>query len=609
MKTKSPFFIIVLILIIPLHIYANSQFKNFITAYGDKLYDGETEYRFISFNIPNLHYVEDNLSFHATNPFRLPDDFEIRDALMSVRQMGGQVVRIYTLSVRKQGEGESRPVFVSGPGQFNEEAFKTLDKVLFYANELGIRLIIPFVDNWSWWGGVADYAAFRDKIREEFWSDEQLIDDFKKTIYYVLNRKNVYTGQFYKDDRAILAWETGNELQCPPEWSAMMADYVKSLDQNHLLMDGYHSSILRDESLLQSNIDIVTTHHYPRIAQEMIDQADVNRERSRGRKPYIIGEFGFVEAASIREFLDMLIANGTSGALIWSLRFHNRDGGFYWHSEPFGGDKYKAYHWPGFESGNGYEEPELLNIMRQKAFAIRGIPEPEHRAPGPPRLLPIDDVSAIKWQGSTGASSYIIERAPSLLGKWTVIAKDIDDARHPYQSMFADKTVEIGKQYYYRVIAKNAAGKSSPSNRVRSKKIIHLTLVDELYDSRHFYTCEGQLEFKTNNARQTKEDFHRLAGEKDACIVYNVPRDIICFKLYTFFPDTVVDLKFYASDNGGDFTEIMPNRTDYFSGAGDYDYFKPVLYEAERLPNYSKFLKIEYQTNNEIARVEIKYGK
>ncbi len=608
-KIKSPFFIIFFILILPLHIHANSEFKNFITVYGDKLFDGEAEFRFISFNIPNLHYVEDNLSFYETNPFRLPDDFEIRDALQSIRQMGGQVVRIYTLSVRKQGEDNSRPVYVLGPGQFNEEAFKTLDKVLFYANEMGIRVIIPFVDNWSWWGGVTDYAAFRDKTRDEFWSDEQLINDFKATIFYVLNRKNVYTGQFYKDDKAIFAWETGNELQCPPKWTSIIAEYIKSLDKNHLLMDGYHSPVLMDESLLQQNIDIVITHYYPRIAQEMIDQAQVNREKSKGRKPYIIGEFGFVDVASIHEFLDMIIKNGTSGALIWSLRVHNRDGGFYWHSEPFGGDKYKAYHWPGFHSGTGYEETELLSLMRQKAFAIRGLSVPRLRVPRPPYLLPIDDVAAISWQGSTGASSYDIERASSLLGKWTLIATALDDARHPYQPMFSDKNVEIGKEYYYRVIAKNTAGKSRPSNRVKTKKVQHLTLVDELYDSKQFYTYEGQLEFKTKNARQTKEDFHRLAGEKEAYIVYKVPRDIVFFKLYTFFPDTVVNLKLYVSDNGGDFTEILPKRTDYFSGAGDYDYFKPVLYESERLPNYSKFLKIEFQTNTEIAKVEIKYGK
>ncbi|MCG6923140.1 MAG: hypothetical protein LJF15_18950, partial [Acidobacteria bacterium] len=46
--------------------------------------------------------------------------------------------------------------------------------------------------------------------------------------------------------------------------------------------------------------------------------------------------------------------------LVWSLRSHRREGGFYWHSEPFGSGLFKAYHWPGFASGDDYDERDLL---------------------------------------------------------------------------------------------------------------------------------------------------------------------------------------------------------------------------------------------------------
>ena len=143
--------------------------------------DGDAEFRFISFNIPNLHYVEDHLPFGETNPFRLPDAFEMRDGLESVRQAGGRVVRIFALSVRKQGEGPEVPKYVLGPGQFSEEAFLAYDKMLETANRTGIRIVAPLVDNWSWWGGVTEYAAFRKKPRNSFWTDPELIADFKKT--------------------------------------------------------------------------------------------------------------------------------------------------------------------------------------------------------------------------------------------------------------------------------------------------------------------------------------------------------------------------------------------------------------------------------------------
>lgn len=105
-------------------------FKHFISADGDRLLDKNREIRFVSFNIPNLHYVEDDWQFDRASSLRLPDAFEIRDALESIEQLGGQVVRIYTLSVRRPDDPPEVPRHVLGPGRFNEEAFRTLDRVL-----------------------------------------------------------------------------------------------------------------------------------------------------------------------------------------------------------------------------------------------------------------------------------------------------------------------------------------------------------------------------------------------------------------------------------------------------------------------------------------------
>ena len=151
-----------LVLVLTLPVCGFAQFDHFITRNGDKLFDGDRQLRFISFNTPNLHYLEDYLPFEGVDPWRLPDEFEIRDALMSVKQFGGKVTRIYVLSVRREDDPPGLIRHVEGPGLFNEEAFKTLDKVLQVANEVGIRLIIPFVDNWHWWGGPREYAGFRE---------------------------------------------------------------------------------------------------------------------------------------------------------------------------------------------------------------------------------------------------------------------------------------------------------------------------------------------------------------------------------------------------------------------------------------------------------------
>src|SRR4030042_4959673 len=64
-------------------------FENFVRRDGDVLKDRNREFRFLSFNIPNLHYVEDDMRFDRGMPFRLPEAFEIDDAPGTIEQMGG----------------------------------------------------------------------------------------------------------------------------------------------------------------------------------------------------------------------------------------------------------------------------------------------------------------------------------------------------------------------------------------------------------------------------------------------------------------------------------------------------------------------------------------
>ena len=112
----------------------------------------------------------------------------------------------------REGSDMGDCVHVRRPGEFNEEGFRALDKVIEVARRKGIRVIIPFVDQAKWWGGIGEYAAFRGKPADAFWTDPQIIDDFKATVRYLLTRKNTYTGVAYRDEPAIFGWETGNEI-------------------------------------------------------------------------------------------------------------------------------------------------------------------------------------------------------------------------------------------------------------------------------------------------------------------------------------------------------------------------------------------------------------
>lgn len=53
---------------------------------------------------------------------------------------------------------------------------QVLDHALDIARQLGLRLIIPFVDQWRWVGGITSYARFRgfeENLEEAFWQEPQ----------------------------------------------------------------------------------------------------------------------------------------------------------------------------------------------------------------------------------------------------------------------------------------------------------------------------------------------------------------------------------------------------------------------------------------------------
>jgi hypothetical protein len=183
-------------------------FARFVTRSGSRLVDGDATVRFVSFNVPNLLVVEDAFRWGGDRPWRWPDSFELDDAFAAIAEIGGQVARSYVITVRRDDSDMGPFVHVTGPGEFNEEAFVAMDRMLAAANRAGVRVIVPLVDNWKWQGGAPQYAGFRGQPPEAFWTDPGVIADFKKTIEHVLLRRNTVTGVTYRDDRAILGLDS-----------------------------------------------------------------------------------------------------------------------------------------------------------------------------------------------------------------------------------------------------------------------------------------------------------------------------------------------------------------------------------------------------------------
>lgn len=591
--------------------------EHFITTQGSKFMDGDDEYRFLSFNVPTLNYVEDNMSFDQTNPYALPSDFELHDLFKTVKEMGGRVVRTYTIPVRNKNFPKESVTYVEAPGKFNEEAFRVLDKALALAAEYDVRVIIPLVNNWQWMGGRPNYADFRGKTEQEFWTDRQLIEDFKKTIDFVLNRTNTVTGVKYKDDKTIFAWETGNELENPPEWGIEIARYIKSIDQNHLLIDGYfaihgvdHHIFVQQYSIDEPAIDVISTHHYEPNSHEMIQNLKTTVEMVAGKKPLLLGEFGFIGTTGMERVIDYLIdEDAIPGALAWSLRRHHPEGGFYHHSEPFGHGVYRAYHWPGFDDGVNYDERNFLSMYREKAFEMQGVPVPDISVPEAPLLLDFADTPKFSWQGSVGASGYDVERAKSKKGPWKVVAHNIDDVDTPGFDLFSDESAELGDTYFYRVVALNQAGKSPPSNVVGPVQVKQVTRVDY---AQNLMVLESHSGFtvKSGDYRSFKEAYKRISGEAGQKGMYTIPGTLSEFKIYVYESSKKPSLTFTASVNGEDFDPVNVMVQAFKSDEDNYDYLVPRLYTVSGYSNVKspiQFIEFKLTDKADIVRTEIAY--
>lgn len=532
---------------------AESRLAHFISRQGHRLMDGPRPFRFMGANMPGLVCPYD-FTLGLPERMRLPTPWEQEDAFRTLDQMNLRVVRTWNLPMRPPGAAPAPWHYVLGPGQFNEQAFRTVDHLLALANRYGVRVIFDFTaEAGDYLGGIGTYAAYRGKKREAFYTDPQLREDYRATLRFVLDRVNTVTGIPYREDKAILAWQFGNEMHSAPDaWLSEMAAYIKQLDPNHLVADTRH--IPGRPYLIDPNIDLLTTHLYANPTQGGSDWAATCRREVTaigGQRPFFVGEFGpYVDGkmftsenapAKLRAFLDeCLRLEGVAGALLWSMYFHREEGGFYWH-QIFTYPSVWSFHWPGFARAAAQAEEGILCELRQAAFRIQGLSVPPLPVPQPPELLPFAEVPMFSWKGSAGASGYDIQRAPTGDGPWTTIAQGVSDADVAYRPLFSDRTARAGQTWYYRVLARNASGNSPPSNVVGPVTIRRVCLADELQD---FSLAAGRspgLQLNNQYNALYAEYLFRAWGRAGDFLEYEIPGLVESVRLIAFFADGPAD--------------------------------------------------------------------
>lgn len=363
-----------------------------------------------------------------------------------------------------------------------------LDQMIASASAHGIKLILPFVNNWRDFGGMDQYVTWYGlQFHDQFYTDARIKQDYKNWITKLVNRTNTITGVPYKNDPTIFAWELANEPRCinaslPTSgtctadtlvgWAGEISTFIKSLDSNHMVSvgdEGFHPGAAGpagswpynitdgvDHARLTAlpNIDFGTYHLYPQgWSQTPADTwgtgwiNDHNAAGTSLNKPEILEEFGTLDLAArdatYTAWTDAVRTGGGDGFMFWLLTGIQDNGQLY----------------PDFDGFRVVTPSATATTLATAAAQFRGggpIDNTPPSTPGTPTASALAATSVnLAWAGSTdnvGVSGYQVVRVDGTTE--TTVAS-------PAANSAAVVGLTPSTRYTFAVYARDASGNRS----------------------------------------------------------------------------------------------------------------------------------------------------
>jgi mannan endo-1,4-beta-mannosidase len=332
--------------------------RGFVTVRGARFFVDSRPFRFVGANVAVIYGNEER----AFMP----------DTMREAARTRVSVVRIWAFGESGADDGANSGVarndwlklnpFRRGADDWNEEAFKSLDRAIAEAGRNNLRVQICLTNWWRDTGGVVRYlrwAGLPDAADETkpfgidveramlFYTDEKARELYRAHVRKVVGRRNTVTGVLYRDDPVIMSYELMNEAQAVTgryrerrAWVDEMSRYVKLLDPNHLVAPGtwgYRTASERREWLAEhalASVDFCDVHVYPRDdLDSYLDSPEALRKFVENRaaasfsikKPLVFGEFGmapegyqgFSQLEWYRAYFESVARAGLSGAMFW----------------------------------------------------------------------------------------------------------------------------------------------------------------------------------------------------------------------------------------------------------------------------------------------------
>lgn len=467
-----------------------SNTGSFVSRSGNKLMLGGREFRFAGTNIYWLGLDENNSG--SVGGLHYPPHFTVDDVLATAKEMGTTVVRAHTIGISSNDSTSNncsnslclaKGVDANGNIIFNDNAFVSIDYAIGKASQDGLRLIVPFTDGNTpcfHEGCIRNFINWVNPSlpNSAFFTDQRVISKFEQYINHILNHKISTTGNLMMDEPTIMAWESGNELndQSPNvTWLKTISQYVKSIDNKHLFIDGGWT--MDSQRLNIATIDMYTRHHYPTGGYTggtaISDDNHYGCLAAAANKVFFVGEYDWTEhrgtPLNLSSYLPHIEndtcpggSHAVAGDLYWSLFPHKDTYGFETH-----GDGYTIHYTgdPGTSSPSMSTQDQAL---RTHAYRMQGGITPQiSLVPAPPTNLKLSNGSgvSIQWSGSVGADRYTVERSTNN-STWSTVNSTVTDNNTPW----TDTGVTSGTTYYYRVQTVNrdgAGGAFSPSVSIK----------------------------------------------------------------------------------------------------------------------------------------------
>ncbi|KAM0754027.1 glycoside hydrolase [Meredithblackwellia eburnea MCA 4105] len=287
---------------------------------------------------PNMYWLCNDENVAPVDYYT--DKGRVREALAIAVAMGANTVRLTSCGTSTGSQYSIEPTRASFAAATAAQ-WDIHDYVIYAAGQYGLRVIMPLTDDYDFYYG-SKYTFLRwnsvstGNWGNAFYTNAAVIYDFQSYIKALLSRVNKYNNIAYRNDPTILGWETGNELGAyigkegypPADWTAKIAQQLKTLAPKQLVIDGTdgiynYSTKATAPGLTVANVDIVSDHAYPRNIALLNSEIPLATQANKG---FLIGEFDWTNSFggdTLDAFLAKIESTSYMGSMMWSIQGHD----------------------------------------------------------------------------------------------------------------------------------------------------------------------------------------------------------------------------------------------------------------------------------------------